>query len=96
MRGVPTLQLNGKDSAASTRARWLAELADAIESAQRLAWQLGTAERPSAEARELYGQLEAARIEVETMRGISVHTPIAEPAWLEALGWNGSRFDSAD
>jgi hypothetical protein len=81
---------------AANRARWLAELADAIESAQLLAWQLGTAERPSTEARELYGRLEAARIEVETMRGISLHTPLAEPAWLEALGWSGSLLDPAD
>jgi hypothetical protein len=81
---------------AANRARWLAELASAIESAQLLAWQLGTAERPSAEARALYGRLEAARVEVETMRGISVHTPLAEPAWLEALGWSGALLDPAD
>lgn len=93
---MPALQLNRKDSAASTRARWLTELADAIESAQQLAWQLGTAERPSAEARELYGRLEAARIEVETMRGISIHTPIADPAWLDSFGWTGRRLDPTD
>jgi hypothetical protein len=90
------LQLNGSSLTAATRARRLAELADAIESAQQLAWQLGTAERPSAEARELYGRLEAARIEVETLQGISVHTPLADPAWLEALGWSGSLLDPAD
>jgi hypothetical protein len=90
------LQLDRGGLTAANRARWLAELASAIESAQLLAWQLGTAERPSAEARELYGRLEAARVEVETMRGISVHTPLAEPAWLEALGWSGALLDPAD
>lgn len=90
------MQLDRRGLTAANRARWLAELAGAIESAQLLAWQLGTAERPSAEARELYGRLEAARVEVETMRGISVHTPLAEPAWLEALGWSGALLDPAD
>lgn len=84
------------EESAATRARWLAELANAIESAQRLAWQLGTATRPSPEARELYGRLEAARVEVESMRGISIHTPLAEPAWLAALGWTGNPNDPAD
>lgn len=90
------MQLDRGGLNAANRARWLAELASAIESAQLLAWQLGTAERPSAEARELYGRLEAARVEVETMRGVSVHTPLAEPAWLEALGWSGALLDPAD
>lgn len=90
------MQLNRGGSTAAIRTRWLAELADAIESAQLLAWQLGTAERPSAEARELYGRLEAARLEVETMRGITVRTPVVDPAWLEALGWSGSLLDPAD
>jgi len=90
------LQLDRNGSAAAPRAQWLAELADAIESAQRLAWQLGTGERRSAEARELYEQLEAARIEVETMRGVSVHTPMADLPWLEGLGWSGSLLDPAD
>lgn len=90
------MQLNGTGKSAATRARWLAELADAIESAQQLAWQLGTATRPSPEARELYSRLEAARIEVESMRGISVHAPVAEPRWPDSLGWSGSLLDPAD
>ena len=88
------MQLNRNEQGAAARSRWLAELANAIESAQRLAWQLGTASRPSPEARELYSQLEAARIEVEAMRAIHNHTP--HPVWLEALGWSGSLLDPAD
>lgn len=84
------------EQSGATRARWLAELANAIESAQRLAWQLGTASRPSPEARELYSQLEAARVEVESMRGVSIHAHRSEPSWLDALGWSGNLLDPAD
>jgi len=30
------------------------------------------------------------------MRGITVRTPVVDPAWLEALGWSGSLLDPAD
>jgi len=53
-------------------------------------------ERPPEEARELFGRLEAARLEVETIRGISARTPIAEPAWLRPLGWSEALLDPAD
>jgi acyl-CoA hydrolase len=90
------LQLNRSEQAYASRARWLAELADEIESAQRLAWQLGTATRPSFVARELYGRLEAARLELESMRGGTSHEPLPRPARLDALGWTGSLLDPAD
>lgn len=50
------------------RMQWRAELAEAIESAQRLAWQLGTLGAGSEEARELYGRLEAAKVELDQLR----------------------------
>ena len=53
---------------ASGRARWLAELADALEQAQRLAWALGISDGSSTEAKQLYGRLEWVRVEVELMR----------------------------
>ena len=59
---------NERADQAALRARWMAELAAAIESAQRVAWQLGTATNGSSEARELYAQLEAARVELESLR----------------------------
>lgn len=86
------------ERSAATRARWLAELANAIESAQRLAWQLGTAERPSAEARQLYSRLEAARIEVEMMQGVDP-LPVYcldEAFRFDPLGWNARLMDPAD
>jgi hypothetical protein len=92
------VQLNKDERNAATRARWLAELANAIESAQQLAWQLGTASRPSAEARDLYGRLEAARVEVESMQGAGALSRDSSPApvWLDALGLSGALLDTAE
>jgi acyl-CoA reductase-like NAD-dependent aldehyde dehydrogenase len=59
--GVPN-----EDSAAR-RARWLAELADALEEARRLIKQLGAAEG-RIDAVELYARIEAVRLEVQAMR----------------------------
>jgi acyl-CoA reductase-like NAD-dependent aldehyde dehydrogenase len=59
--GVPN-----EDSAAR-RARWLAELADALEEARRLIKQLGAAEG-QIDAVELYARIEAVRLEVQAMR----------------------------
>ena len=50
------------------RAKWLAELADALEQAQKLAWALGVSRGNSREAKALYGRLEEARSEVEALR----------------------------
>ena len=57
-----------KEIAAAERARWLFELAHAIDEAQWVAWQLGAGAGHNAEALELYGRLEAARAEVEALR----------------------------
>lgn len=82
---------------AALRAEWLARLAEAIEGAQRVAWQLRTYESASVEARELYSQLEAARLELESLRGVRHRSrePI-DQNWLEKLGWSGSISDSPD
>lgn len=79
------------DRAAAVRARWMAELAAAIEGAQRVAWQVGSGHHASSEARELYGELEAARVELETLRGVRRPSPAEIDPWLvEQLGWPGS------
>ena len=84
-------------TAAVLRAQWLAELADAIESAQSLAWQLGTQERMSAEARELFARLEAARLELESIRDGGVERAwTIEPDWLQEIGWLGGAEPSPD
>lgn len=55
--------------AAAERARSLAELAEAIDQAQRLAWTLGFGENSNPEAAELYLRLELVKAEVESLRG---------------------------
>jgi hypothetical protein len=69
------------------RARWLAELAQAVTEAQKLAWRLGVVEGDSEEARELYAQLEAVRVELESLRtnGWTGVRREVEPSWLETL-----------
>ena len=79
------------------RARWLAELAQAIAQAQKLAWRLGVAEGDSEEARELYARLEAVGSEVDSLRfdgWIEVRREV-DPSWIESLvkddHWLGMR-----
>ena len=55
------------EDSAARRARWLAELADALEEARRLIKQLGAAEG-QIDAVELYARIEAVRLEVQAMR----------------------------
>ena len=78
------------DVATMRRARWLAELADSIDQAQRLAWRLGVVEGSNTEAKELYGRLEAARVEVESLRrGAWTREPVElPPQWMTS--WFGS------
>jgi hypothetical protein len=55
------------DESATARARWLAELAHALEEARHLMKELG-ADEGRIEAVELYARIEAVRLEVEMMR----------------------------
>jgi hypothetical protein len=78
------------ETSASERARWLAELALALEEAQKVAWRLGVSEGDSAEAKELYGRIEAARAEVDTLRlnGFRRIREETEPDWTSLLLWD--------
>jgi hypothetical protein len=73
------------------RAVWLAELETAIGEAQELAWRLGTAEG-NAEARSLYGQLQALRAELDALRrsGWAGQTIDLPALWPEIFGRGGS------
>ena len=85
------------DRVAAVRARWMAELATAIEGAQRVAWQLGSAQRASLEARELYSRLEAARLELESLRAGTRRIREELDPWLvEQLGWPGALNTPSD
>lgn len=83
---------------AGLRSQWLAEISDKIDMAQRLAWDLRTQELVSAEARELYGRLEAARLELEAIRDASSWWVEAcnDDGWLAGLKRALPPFDRAD
>ena len=81
---------------AALRAEWFVRLSDAIEGAQRVAWQLRTTESVSKEARDLYGRLEEARIELDALRGIVSRNQRNDPEWLDRLGWNNPLADPID
>lgn len=72
---------------AAERARWLADLAAAIDEAQRIAWRLGSGEESNPEALNLYQRLEAARAEVDALRRSGWASGAAEvpPEWIELL-----------
>lgn len=74
---------------AAERARWLAELALAIEDAEDVAWQLNAAETGGSEVRELYGRLEFLRAEVDDLRrnGWATCREEIEPEWGNLLTW---------
>lgn len=88
------LRRTPSEVSASERARWLAELADALEQAQHVAWDLGIREDSSLEAMELYGRLEAARAEVQSLRLGRFHAGPENkgPEWTELL----FRFGAGD
>lgn len=71
---------------AAERARWLAELADALEQAERLVWSLGDLPRNDPEMVELYGSLDAARAEVQALRSRrAATTPVdLRPNWMKS------------
>jgi hypothetical protein len=50
------------------RARWLAELSDALDDAQRLFRRFDVGDLPRAELIELYMRIEGARLEVQSLR----------------------------
>jgi hypothetical protein len=74
---------------AAKRARWLAELGEALDEARRLTKQLGVAEG-RIEAVELYARIEAVRFEVQAMRlKRSVVRAEFDPKWTD-LPWQQS------
>jgi hypothetical protein len=77
------------ETSATERARWLAELALALEEAQKVAWRLGVSEGDNAEAKELYSRIEAARAEVDRLRlsGFRRIREESDPDWCNLL-WN--------
>jgi hypothetical protein len=79
------------DISAAERARWLAELAEALEEARRLVKLLGAADGEIG-AVELYARIEAVRIEVQAirMRCTYVRDPEFSPEWIKDIPWKRS------
>jgi hypothetical protein len=69
----------------SDRARWLAELAVAIEQAQKVAWRLGVTEGQDPE-----------EIEVLRCGGWSGEQQPLDPFWIKFLPWRTMLADAAD
>jgi hypothetical protein len=78
---------------ASERARWLAELAEALEQAERLLWSLPELPRGRSEIMELYASLDAARAEVQALRSRRVvpSRPNPAPFWMKSATSGGEK-----
>ena len=77
-------------TSATERARWLAELASALDEAQKVAWRLGVSEGDSAEAKDLYGRIETTRAEVDRLRlnGFRRIREESAPDWTGIALWD--------
>lgn len=81
--------------AAVKRARWLAELAFAVDRAQRLARKLSVSEQDGAEAVELNRRLEQVRLEIDELRRGSRPQLRREidPRWMGLVPWDRRQPD---
>ena len=81
--GVPA------EMAAAERARWLADLSDALNQAHELLVNLDLDGKRRLEARELHWRIEAARLEVQSLRLSRSVTqrPEKAPEWIDSLPW---------
>jgi hypothetical protein len=77
------------EGAAAARARWLAELAEALEEARQVMKQLGAA-AGRIEMVELYNRIDALALDVETMRRMrSARSPEhVRPEWSKNIPWS--------
>lgn len=82
---------SGERAAATDRTRWLAELAEAVDRAQRWSLRASAAGLPG--VRGLYRRLDALRIEIEDLRrgrrGVSPNE--INPLWTNLFNLDGRR-----
>ena len=78
---------------AAERARWLAELSDALNVAHELVITLNCHGDRRAETRELYLRIEAARFEVQSLRLSRSLSPreANRPEWIDSPPWEQAR-----
>ena len=88
--GSLVVRVPNEDSAAQ-RARWLAELADALDDARHLVKELG-AEEGRIEAVELYARIESVRLVVQAMRLRRSYGggEDSRPEWTKDIPWKRS------
>ena len=86
-------QPQGVTRAAAERSQWLAELAQAVDDAQRLAKTLSASMAEIVGAKEIYDSLEAIRIEVDSLRrgGWVVRREDIDPQRTHLFPWNRRR-----
>jgi hypothetical protein len=89
-RGVSVDRL-ANDNSAAERARWLAELAEALDDARLLVKALGAA-RGEIGPVELYARIEAVRLQVQAMRLRRSYGGQREfgPEWINDIPWKRS------
>lgn len=89
-RGACVVRVSNEEFA-TRRARWLAELAAALEEARQLTKKLG-ADEGRVEAVELYARIEAVRLEIQAMRltRLSGGGGSFDPDWTKDLPWKRS------
>lgn len=77
---------------AAQRARWLAEVSDVLEEARRLLTRLSLEGETSAEAHEAYLKIEAACLEVQSLRlGRSLRQRVElGPKWIGSSPWQSN------
>ena len=78
-----------KEFTAAERARWLAELSQALDEAQKLASTLGLHHSDSPEAAELWARLAAAKVQVKGLRLGRADDPFGDqsPKWTNHAIW---------
>lgn len=74
---------------AAGRARWLADVAEALDEAHRILFELKLPEERAAEALDLYVRIEGARIEVQSLRLSRSNGSRTEPRpeWTNLIPW---------
>ena len=83
------LRRDSTEESAAARARWLAELTEALLQAQELTWRFGQTVGESPDAMDLFARLEAVRGEVRSLQLRKVPGRDAEkgPEWTSKSPW---------
>lgn len=86
------------DESAAARARWLAELAEALLQAQDISWRFGQAVGQSPQAMDIYTRIEAVRGEVRSLqlRPVPERDVENDPKWMHKSPWSPPGNEGGD